>query len=154
MSIDFESPDLLDDYLSAGTSQDDADYQGVYGAVDIESELNSFDPEPLSSGKNIIDYWNSQKSRQKHLYELAKCIYAIPPTEVEIERDFSQLNFVLTQRRNNLSEKNLEAILRIHLNKELFFIIKQEELSKIIPCSGMYNVHTQTLWKSLSYSHF
>lgn len=137
MSIDFDSPHLLDDFLSAGTSQDDVDYQGVYGAVDIEMELNSFDPEPISSGKNIIDYWNSQKSRQKHLYELAKCVYAIPPTEVEIERDFSQLNFVLTHRRGNLSEKNLEAILRIHLNKEIFFIIKKEELLKINRFSGM-----------------
>lgn len=89
------------------------------------------------NGRKLIDYWNSVKSELKQLYELAKCIYAIPPTEVEIERDFSQLNFIYTQRRhNNLSEKNLTEILLIHLNEDLFFIVKEEELLKLKLCTG------------------
>lgn len=136
MSIDFENPQLLDEYLS-GEKQNETNSQSGFDNVDIENELNMFDPEQMSSNESIIDYWNSVKSGHKQLYELAKCIYAIPPTEVEIERDFSQLNFIYTQRRHNLSEKNLTEILLVHLNKDLFFIVKEEELLKLKPCSGM-----------------
>ena len=130
MSIDFECPNLLDEYLS-GTNQNQINSQSNFDNVNIENELNIFDPEPMSSNENIINYWHSQKSKESHLYKLSTCIYAIPPTEVEIERDFSKLNFIYTQRRHSLSERNLEAILRIHLNEDLFFIIKEEELLKL-----------------------
>lgn len=112
---------------------EEGDSHGMLEHVDIENELIMFVPEEMSSEQGIIEYWNSKKNQNRHLYELAKCIYAIPPTEVEIERDFSLLNFVFTERRHNLSEENLAAIMRIHLNKDLFFVIKEEELYKLTP---------------------
>lgn len=127
ISIDFENAQLVDG------KQNPINSQNIIEHVDIEEELNLFDPEPISPNTSILDYWISQKSQHAHLFKLATCIYAIPPTEVEIERDFSKLNFVFTQRRHSLSEKNLKAIMRIHLNKDLFFLIKEEELQKVKP---------------------
>lgn len=75
MSIDFENSQLLDEYLS-GKKQDETNSQSVFDNVDIENELNMFDPEQISSSESILEYWNSVKSEHKHLYELAKCIYA------------------------------------------------------------------------------
>lgn len=66
------------------------------------------------------------------MYELARCIFAIPPTEVEIEKNFSHLNFIFTQRRQNLSEDHLDAILQTHLKKGLFFILNEEELVELL----------------------
>lgn len=66
------------------------------------------------------------------MYELARCIFAIPPTEVEIEKNFSNLNFIFTQRRQHLSEDHLDAILQIHLKKDLFFILNEEELVELL----------------------
>lgn len=130
--IDFDDPQLLNKYLSTNQNESiDVDIERI--DMDIERELELFDPESMSTDKCIIEFWNSQEKQHKNLYTLAKCIYAIPPTEVEIERDFSQLNFILTQRRQNLSEENLEAILHIHLNKDLFYVIKEAELTKLKP---------------------
>lgn len=92
-----------------------------------------FEPDQMAPEQNIISYWSLQRNKHKHLYELAKCIYSIPPTEVDVERDFSLLNFVFTKRRGNLSEEHLNDVLRIHLNKDLFFVIKEEELLKLKP---------------------
>lgn len=127
MSIDFNDSQLLDNHLS-GTVRDEAAPQ-TSDVVDIVLELHIFDPEQITSDQDIIAYWSSHENH--HLYELARCLYAIPPTEVEIERDFSLLNFIFTQRRHRLTEKHLEAILRIHLNKDIFHLIKREELSKL-----------------------
>lgn len=126
LDIDFDDPQRLDAHLSINKEKT--------MDVDIEIELELFDPEPMSTDKCIFEYWNSRQKEHKNLYTLATCIYAIPPTEVEVERDFSQLNFVFTQRRQSLSEENLEAILLIHLNKDLFYVIKEVELAKIKPC--------------------
>lgn len=55
-------------------------------------------------------------------------VYGIPPTEVQIERDFSALNFVFSNRRCMIQEERLEDIMVIHLNPDLFYEVKEEEL--------------------------
>lgn len=134
LSVDFDNPQLLDNSFNDG-QQNQNTPQNIYENVDIEIELEMFDPEPMTADESIFQYWHSRKNQHQKLYELAKCIFAIPPTEVDIERDFSKLNFIFTERRRNLSQEYLEAILRIHLNKDLFFVIKDEELSELRPNS-------------------
>lgn len=130
MSIDFEN--VLDENASE-TTESHNNSQNVDANVDIEYELTMFEPDEMAPKQDIISYWSVQKNKHKHLYELAKCIYSIPPTEVDIERDFSLLNFVFTNRRANLSEEHLNEVMRIHLNKDLFFVVKEEELLKLKP---------------------
>lgn len=97
--------------------------------MDIENEIRLFQPHKhLPSDASVIEFWNSMREKNVRLYELAMAIYAIPPTEVQIERDFSKLEFIFSQRRQFLSSDLLEAILLIHLNKDIFFRIKEEEL--------------------------
>lgn len=132
MSIDFDSVQSLEENASE-TAQTHNESQNVNNNVDIEYELTTFEPDEMIPKQDIISYWSLQRNKHKHLYELAKCIYSIPPTEVDIERDFSLLNFVYTKRRGNLSEEHLTDILRIHLNKDLFFVVKEEELLKLKP---------------------
>lgn len=55
------------------------------------------------------------------LYDLARTIYAVAPTEVSVERNFSTLDFVLNKRRTNLLDENLEMVLFLKLNKSLYF---------------------------------
>lgn len=122
---------MVDSCFSDG-QQNENTSQSNYHDVNIEDELEMFEPEEMSSNESIFQYWESHKNQNRNVYELAKCVFAIPPTEVQIERDFSKLNFIFTQRRQNISERHLEAILRIHMNKDLFFVIKEEELSKLM----------------------
>lgn len=84
--------------------------------------------------QSVLSFWENAKDTEGVLYELAMTVYAIPPTEVQIERDFSRLDKILTKFRNSLSEDMLEALLMINLNPEVFYLVKGEEIaqSKII----------------------
>lgn len=95
-----------------------------FGQNSIDDELELFQPELLSTDRSVIQYWQTQKNSV--LYELAMALFSIPPTQVQIERDFSNLNHVFTERQCSLAQDLLEAILSIHLNKEVFYSIKHE----------------------------
>lgn len=99
--------------------------------TDIETIIESFQPLPISLDSSILEYWESVKDCQNQLYELAMAVFSVPPSEVQIERDFSSLKFIFTDRRCNLTQARLEAILIIHLNKDLFYQVVQEQVNEI-----------------------
>lgn len=70
---------------------------------------------------DMIDRWQSDKFNFPILYELAMTVMAVAPTEVSVERNFSALDFILTKRRNRLTDENLQMILFIKLNQQLFY---------------------------------
>lgn len=95
---------------------------------DIEFLLDMFNPEPISSENSILEFWTNQEKNHPELHRLAMVVYAVPPTEVENEREFSRLSFVFTDRRCNLQAERLEDIMILHINPEVFHLIKKEEL--------------------------
>lgn len=98
---------------------------------DIEHLLDMFDPAPIKSNENIIQFWEDNKNKYKKIYKLATVVMGIPPTEVQEERDFSKLNYIFGDRRCHLTEERLEDILTINLNEEIFRLVKQEEINAI-----------------------
>lgn len=70
--------------------------------------------EPLNN--NILEFYHSIKFRKPHLYKLALTVLATPATQVSVERAFSALNFILTEKRNKLSQENLNSLLVVKLN--------------------------------------
>jgi hypothetical protein len=58
-------------------------------------------------------WWRLIKTQPRHLAELAYRIFSINPTQANCERNFSTLNWILGERRTNLTIKKLEAIARI-----------------------------------------
>lgn len=95
----------------------------------IEETLDLFQPSFLPGDANILDFWESQKGSS--LYDVALAIFSISPTQVQVERDFSSLGHIFTERRHRLAEDLLEAIMLINLNKEIFYTVKQEQLKNI-----------------------
>lgn len=95
----------------------------------IEDAIDSFMPDILPSDKSVLEFWETQK--ESMLYDLAMAVYSIPPTQTQVERDFSSVSHIFTERRYQLSQKRLENILLIHFNKDLFFNIKQEKINKM-----------------------
>lgn len=85
----------------------------------------------LSPKCSVHEYWESVKEEHKKLYKLAMVIFSIPPTEVQIERDFSSLDVVFTNRRGNLSSSRLEDIFLIHLNKDLFYNVNNDDINEL-----------------------
>lgn len=78
--------------------------------------------------ENINSYWDKHRDKMV-LYELAKFIQSIPPTQVEIEKSFSVVGFILNQYRTSLKTKSLDDIIVIKLNYDLFAKINAEMLS-------------------------
>lgn len=129
LDLDFNDTNVLDEYLLNRTVESQTN---TSHGMPIKTELEFFQPEHMSSDSSVIQFWKSNKLKHPRLYEIAEAIYSIPPTECQIERDFSKLEFIFTLRRQRLSADILEAILAIHLNSDLFFSIKEEELAKIL----------------------
>ena len=68
--------------------------------------------------QTCVDFWKSKVGELPLLSSLALDVMAVPPTEVSVERLFSHLKIILTERRNRLSSKLVEAILFLRLNKK------------------------------------
>lgn len=98
---------------------------------DIELELELFQPDVIPFKSSILDFWETAKEEHGSLYELASVIFSIPPTEVQIERDFSSLDFIFRNRRGSLGQSKLEDIFLIHLNKDLFFTVNNEDIQEM-----------------------
>lgn len=96
--------------------------------MSIDIAIDLFQPDSLSIEKSVLDYWDTQ--RNSPLYNVAMALFSIPPTQAQIERDFSSLSHIFTDRRYRLSQNRLEEILLIHFNKDFFFEIKKEMISK------------------------
>lgn len=83
----------------------------------------------MKSNESIHSFWESKKEEfGNELYELACVIFAIPPTQASVERSFSALKYTLTDRRYNLKPELLEALLLIHLNRDFFYLVKEEDI--------------------------
>lgn len=123
------SDDDLDRFL-LGNVENNTNVQ-VQTTLDIDMLLESFNPPIVSSKTDILEYWESLKDDNEELYKLATVIFSIPPTEVQIERDFSELNFVFNALRCALTKERLEDIMIINLNKDLFFTVKKERLNEL-----------------------
>lgn len=97
--------------------------------IGIEEAIDLFQPDLLPAEKSVLEFWETQK--HSLLYDVAMAVYSLPPTQVKIEQNFSSVGHVFTERRFRLSQENLKDILLIHLNKEVFQTVKQEQLNNI-----------------------
>lgn len=86
----------------------------------------------VKSSESIHTFWETNKKEfGTELYELACVIFAIPPTQSSVERNFSALRYMFTDHRWNLAEDLLESLLIIHLNPNYFLTAKELELEKL-----------------------
>lgn len=69
---------------------------------------------------DVWKYWYDMRFQHPLLYDLAKTVFAVAPTEVSVERNFSTLDFILNKKRASLHDENLEMILFLKLNHSLF----------------------------------
>lgn len=113
-SFEFDSNRSMEEFLTY--NQNVVMQQNV---GDVQCLLEELKPEYLPPQSSVLKYWESLKEEQFELYQLAMVVYSVPPTEVQIERDFPRFNFVLSSSRCNLAEERLEDIMSIHLNDEI-----------------------------------
>lgn len=119
------SYDELDSLLLSldGTSHDSHNQSTI--CEQIVAELQKFDVEMNSVKRedrksHPMDFWEQNKNKYKEIHILAKIIFAAAPTEVSVECCFSGLAFILNKYRYNLTDENLNTIMFIRLNENIF----------------------------------
>nr|XP_022901763.1 zinc finger BED domain-containing protein 1-like [Onthophagus taurus] len=70
--------------------------------------------------QNPIEFWKRYKSVLPEIYQLHKRYSCIPATSVPSERVFSKAGQIINERRNRLSGKNLDMIIFLNSNINLF----------------------------------
>lgn len=86
----------------------------------IESLLRGFNDMKYEIEQDIFHFWNSIKLVWPELYLLFKIVFAVPATQVSVERAFSTLKFIYSDLRERLNSDLLEDILTINLNNSNF----------------------------------
>lgn len=83
-------------------------------------ELNAYEKlrwDPKSK-QTCIEFWLSKSQELPLLSSIALDVMAVPGTEVSVERLFSHLKIVFTDKRSTMAPTLLESILMLRLNKK------------------------------------
>lgn len=75
----------------------------------------------LVATADVMKYWSENRFNFPILHSLAKTVFAVPSSQVDVERHFSSSSFVLNKYRNRLSDENLDMILFLKLNESIFY---------------------------------
>lgn len=82
----------------------------------MESCTLFMEEEFVDSSVNILTWWEHKQEKYPILHKLANVVLAAPMTQVSVERLFSSLKFVVSQRRLSLKHDMIEDILFIRSN--------------------------------------
>jgi len=86
----------------------------------IQDELDSFIKEPtLAEDADILQFWKEKRLQYPILYRIAGLFNQIPMSEVNIERLFSNLSFILNNLRTSLTGSILNDIILIRSNFDI-----------------------------------
>lgn len=74
----------------------------------------------LERTKHPLEFWKKYKQTFPELYEISLKYLCVPATSVPSERVFSKTGQITNDRRNRLSPKNLDYIIFLNSNLNLF----------------------------------
>lgn len=117
-----EPTTALERFFRSNTIQPNSILQNRIETVNIREMIESFDNVGrVDSSQNVVEYWNRLKTKKPELHKISQIIFSVASAETTAERNFSTLKFILNRLRTNLSDGELEKILLIKLNSELFY---------------------------------
>lgn len=76
--------------------------------------------EMVKPGSNILDHWHSCRNVDQPMAAVAAVVLGLPVTQVTVERAFSHLPLVMTDRRNRLLSTTVNNILVAKLNSTAY----------------------------------
>lgn len=80
----------------------------------------------------VMNFWRIHKNDFPLIYPLACIVHAIPASQCLEERHFSSFSYIRNSKRCTLGAENVQNILTVRLNKELFYKEKQMDLENIV----------------------
>lgn len=94
--------------------------QSPVDKINIRQFLREFigTKEPMNT--SVFEYWKKHIECKPELYKLASIVHCVPPSQTTVERAFSAMALILSPLRTKISDKHLEDLLLIRLNREIF----------------------------------
>ena len=88
--------------------------------MSIEEEIASYELLPVSTDTTFSIFWSQNEKKLPLLAQIVRSVCCAPPTTVSSEQDFSMGSDIVTQKRNNLSDKRVECLsfLKRNLSRE------------------------------------
>lgn len=116
-----EDDDVNDSYITEmlGGSLDPRAASNEDGQ--LMKHIKGLDAEPRQNCRyDVWQHWFQREQSHPELYAVAMVVLSTPASQASVERAFSALALVLTDRRGDLGSTALEDTLLIKLNKEIF----------------------------------
>lgn len=92
----------------------------------FEAALRSFQQvERIAASRSVLEYWEENKNTYPLLYPVAQIVHQASGTQVSVERLFSDVRFIFSEKREKLKSCNIENTLLVrnnfeHINIEKF----------------------------------
>ncbi|XP_017140741.1 uncharacterized protein LOC108154836 isoform X1 [Drosophila miranda] len=111
-SVDFDEEDeLLNQYLTQGLLE-----ANVGSKSDVYTKIETLQLPFQRIDVDVLSFWQAKENSDQELYAISKVCFAIPPTQVAMERQFSTLRLMLTDDWNQHGQETLENIFLVKLN--------------------------------------
>lgn len=105
------NPKIANDYFDLCISGGDI-------LVSIDAKLTFVDDEAASAtAVDCLSFWSKLGQKYSDFSELAACVvqlFTLPSTEADLERVFSLMKNIVTDKRKSLAPRNLEACILVH----------------------------------------
>lgn len=132
VSIGDVNNDILEKFLSSSIQDIESIDNSQQNIEFILEEITRFEGEKrLPSNYSVLKFWEKNKEKYPFLFKIAQVILGVPPTQVPVERSFSTLALIYNCRRVQLSQKMLENIILVKLNKDIAYAIFENDLKDI-----------------------
>lgn len=131
-----------------GLQRDDTDEDSLISCIELcDSDIEEYEEILLKNVDNIrcnclecvMKYIKERSSHievYKDLYKIYKFVSMLPCTQVKCERDFSKMKIVKNRLRSNLVEENLQSLMIIQAEADMFADIDLEDLVDEIALSS------------------
>ncbi|XP_062549966.1 uncharacterized protein LOC134214657 [Armigeres subalbatus] len=113
--------DDFDSYITEMFGECDAPVTNEASGSRFFQQLKAIEVEPRQNhAYDVWRHWVNRRDTHPELYAVASVVLAVPSNQISVERAFSALPLVMTDRRAAIGEENLRNILLVKLNEELF----------------------------------
>ena len=88
--------------------------------VTLETELQEYMKEKIPTSGNLLAFWQEKQKKYPRLYVFAALYCQVPFTEVDVERLFSNVSFLLHPLRLSMLASTINDIMIVRMNIKLF----------------------------------
>lgn len=133
-NCDEDCDDDCDEHITV-LIEEESDFEETTAGVHFESVKFETIKKTCYCSLCILKYIGANDERKKefkNIFKLYKYIALIPCTQVKCERDFSKMKLTKTRLRASLSDKNLQNLMLISTESNMFEYINLDDILKLI----------------------